>query len=326
MKKTLLALLISAGVSATAMAQSNVTVYGILDVNVSSSKTDGAGANTAMGENVLSTSRLGFKGAEDLGSGLSAEFQLESKLVPSTGTVGANTSTSNTLFNRESWVGLNSKTLGAVRMGLTDVTDAVNIDATVSQIGELALASELGTDKAKVVRYTTPTVAGFSAQVGYSNPDATTTNETTAGEVKSAFAKYEAGKLGVYAGYETKKINGSYDQTHQVVGAKYDLGIASVGAFYGIKDGATQITETTGEVKQTRISVAVPLSAGFAAHAAYLKDQTATQASTDYDGYKLAVTKSFSKRTTAYLAYVATDYVGSAADNNTYVVGLRHSF
>jgi general bacterial porin, GBP family len=325
MKKTLIALLISAGVSTTAMAQSNVTVYGILDVNVSSSKTDGAGTSTAMSENALSTSRLGFKGAEDLGNGLSAEFQLESKLVPSTGTVGANTSTSNTLFNRESWVGLNSKTFGAVRMGLTDVTSAVNIDATVSQIGELALAGELGTDKSKVIRYTTPTMSGFSAEVGYSNPDATTTSETTANSIKSAFAKYEGGKLGVYAGYESKKIDGSYDQTHKVVGAKYDLGIASVGAFYGVKDGATQATESTGEVTQTRLSVAVPLTKGYVAHAAYLKDETATAAATDYDGYKLAVTKAFSKRTTGYVAYVNTDY-NTSADNQTLVAGIRHSF
>jgi predicted porin len=324
MKKLVIATLLAA---ATGLASAQtVSVYGILDVNVSSSKTDGAGANTAMSENALSTSRLGFKGAEDLGGGLKAEFQLESKLVPSTGTVGANTSTSNTLFNRESWVGLNSASLGAVRLGLTDVTDAVNIDATVTQIGELALASELGTDKAKTVRYTTPTFAGFSAQVGYSNADATTTTETTAGGVKAAFAKYEAGKLGVYAGYESKKIDGTYDQTHKIVGAKYDLGIASVGAFYGVKDGATQTTESTGEVKQTRLSVAVPLGAGYAAHGAYVKDKTSTQASTDYDGYKLAVTKAFSNRTTGYVAYINTNYVGSTADNQTAVVGLRHSF
>ena len=124
----------------------------------------------------------------------------------------------------------------------------------------------------------------------------------------------------------SKKIDGAYNQTHKVVGAKYDLGIASVGAFYGVKDGATQATENTGEVKQTRLSVAVPLGAGYAAHGAYVKDKTSTQASTDYDGYKLAVTKAFSNRTTGYVAYINTNYVGSTADNQTAVVGVRHSF
>jgi len=328
MKKTLLALLISAGVSTAAMAQSTVTVYGILDVNVTSGKTDGAGANTAMSENTLTTSRLGFRGTEDLGGGLKAEFQLESKLTPSTGVAGAGstTSASSQFFNREAWVGLNSATLGSIRLGTTDTTDAGNIESMVSQAGNMALATQLGLDKNKVIRYTTPTFAGFSAQVGYSNPDSTTTAEVTNNSIKSGLVKYEAGKLGAYAGVERKQIDATHTQDHKIVGAKYDLGYTRVGAYYGVKDGATLATADTGEVKQTRVSAAVPLSNGYTAHAVYLKDKTATQAAADFDGYKLAMTKAFSKRTTGYVGYIVTDYVGATADNNTYVVGLAHLF
>jgi len=326
MKKLVIATLLAA---ATGLASAQtVTIYGVLDVNVSSSKSDGAGTNTAMSENSLLTSRLGFRGAEDLGGGLKAEFQLESKLSPSTGVAGSGTTTtaSSQLFNREAWVGLSSATLGSVRLGTTDVTDAGNIESTVSQAGNLALGTQLGLDKNKVIRYTTPTFAGFSAQVGYSNPDSTTTTEVTDNSIKSAVVKYEAGKLGAYAGVERKQIDSTHTQEHKIVGAKYDFGVARVGAYYGVKDGATLATADTGEVKQTRLSVAVPMSQGYTAHAVYLKDETATQAATDFDGYKLAVTKAFSKRTTGYVAYVATDYVSTTADNNTYVVGLVHSF
>lgn len=326
MKKLVIATLLAA---ATGLASAQtVSVYGVLDVNMSSSKTDGAGANTAMSENSLVTSRLGFKGVEDLGGGLKAEFQLESKLLPSTGVAGAGTtsSASSQLFNREAWVGLSSDKLGAVRLGTTDVTDAGNIEALVSQIGNLGLATQLGLDKNKVIRYTTPNIAGFSAQVGYANPDSTTTSEVTTNSIKSGVVKYEAGKLGLYVGAESKQIDGTHTQDHKIAGAKYDLGVARVGAYYGVKDGATLATADTGEVKQTRLSVAAPLTAGYTAHAVYFKDKTATQASTDNDGYKLAVTKAFSKRTTGYAAYVATDYVGATADNKTYVVGLAHSF
>ena len=328
MKKTLLALLISAGASVTAMAQTNVTVYGILDVNVSSSKADGTGANTAMSENSLATSRLGFRGTEDLGNGLKAEFQLESKLSPSTGVAGSGTTAtaSSQLFNREAWVGLSSATLGSIRLGTTDTSNAGNIETLVSQAGNLALATPLGNDKTKVIRYTTPTFAGFSAEVGYSNPDSTTTAEVTTNSIKSGFVKYEAGKLGAYVGVEQKQIDGTHTQEHKIVGAKYNFGVARIGAYYGVKDGATLATADTGEVTQTRVSAAVPLSQGYTAHAVYFKDGTGTQASTDNDGYKLAVTKSFSKRTTGYVAYVATDYVATTADNKTYVVGLVHSF
>jgi predicted porin len=131
----------------------------------------------------------------------------------------------------------------------------------------------------------------------------------------------------VYAGLEDKQIDSAYNQKATHVGAKYDLGFAGIGAYYGVKDGATQPTVNTGEVKQTRISALVPLKDGFSLHTVYLKDETATQATTDFDGYKLAVVKSFSKRTAAYAAYVVTDYDSiSTADNNTYVVGIRHSF
>lgn len=322
MKKIVIATLLAAAAGLT--SAQTVSVYGVLDVNVSSSKTDGAGANTAMSENSLTTSRLGFKGVEDLGGGLKAEFQLESKLTPSTGVAGS--STTNQVFNREAWVGLNSATLGAVRLGTTDVTDAGNIEAIVSQAGNFALATQLGLDKNKVIRYTTPKLAGFTAQVGYANPDSTTTTEVTNNSIKSAIVAYEAGKLGVYVGAESKQIDSTHTQDHKIAGAKYDLGFASVGAYYGVKDGATLATTDTGEVKQTRVSVAAPLSAGYTAHVVYLKDKTASQASTDFDGYKLALTKAFSKRTRGYVAYASTDYVGATADNQSVVVGLNHSF
>lgn len=326
MKKLVIATLLAAA-AGMASAQ-NVTVYGVLDVNMASSKNSGAGANTAMGENSLVTSRLGFKGAEDLGGGNKVEFQLESKLLPSTGVAGAgSTSTaSSQLFNREAWVGLSSATLGSVRLGTTDVTDAGNIETKVSQAGNLGLATQLGLDKNKVARYTTPTFAGFTAQIGYANPDSTTTGEVTNNSIKSAFVSYEAGKLGVYGGVERKQIDATHTQSHRIAGAKYDLGVASVGAYYGVKDGATLATADTGEVKQTRLSVAAPITKGYTAHAVYFKDKTSTEAATDNDGYKLAVTKAFSKRTTGYVAYVSTDYVGATADNKTYVVGLAHSF
>jgi hypothetical protein len=74
------------------------------------------------------------------------------------------------------------------------------------------------------------------------------------------------------------------------------------------------------------LSAALPLSNGYTAHAVYLKDKTVTQAATDFDGYKFAVTKAFSKRTTGYAGYIVTDYTSATADSQTYVVGLAHSF
>ena len=328
MKHLLLALLVSAGAT-TAFAQSNVTVYGLVDVSMSSI-TD---VNTVMSENSLNTSRLGFRGAEDLGGGLKAEFQLESRLNPSTGSAGVTTSTPNILFNREAWVGFTSATLGSIRMGRSDITSAQVIDSKVGQIGNFTdVDGNLGTDVAKVVRYTTPTFAGFSAQVGWSNPDATETTNTTDGSMTSAYVQYEAGKLGVYAGQVDKKIDATYKQKEITLGAKYDFGFATVGAYRSVRTAATSALATSnGDFTQTVFSVSAPVKAlgkGISAHGAYFKNQhDVADKSGNVDGYKLALIKAFSKRTDVYVAY-ANQRTNNTTDkdNIKYIVGLSHAF
>jgi predicted porin len=277
----------------------------------------------------LATSRLGFRGTEDLGGGLKAEFQLEGTLGTTRGVIGSSATTTavtDQMFNRESWVGLTDAKLGSIRIGLTDVTNSANIDARVSQIGDLALVSELATDRAKTIRYTSPTVGGFTAEVGYSNPDSTTTSEVTAGRTNAALLGYEAGKLAVYGGVEQRAIDGNYTQKQSMVCAKYDFGVVRLGAYHSVRDGATLATADSAELKQTRFSLAVPITTSVTAHAAYLKNETATEAATDYTGYRVALTKAFSKRTTAYAGYVITDAVATTADSQTYIVGLVHAF
>jgi predicted porin len=330
MKKSLIALAALATVATAAQAQSSVSVYGILDLNVQSVRTEGTGDQTVAGENALSTSRLGFRGVEDLGGGLKAEFQLESKLTPQTGVAGS--TTANQIFNREAWVGLNSEKFGAIRLGTTDVSDAVNIDVTVSQIAELGTVSgEFGTDVSKVVRYSTPTYNGFAAQYGWASPSSTTA-EVTNGTIKSAMAKYENGPLGLYVGHESKKSSANFEQKALTLGAKYTIATVTLGAFHNKTDGlgTNNLEDTSKEVKKNMFSAAVPvpfLGSGVTAHALYSTLKTSTEAAADYNEVKLALTKGFSKRTTGYVAYFSKNYKTTAtADVDTAVVGIRHSF
>ena len=113
MKKSLIALAVLAS-SGAAMAQSSVSVYGLLDVWVGSQKntTNGvtAGSFGKMASNEgLATSRLGFMGTEDLGGGLKANFQIET-------TVGLDQPAATSLGDRQSWVGL-SGGFGEVQLG-----------------------------------------------------------------------------------------------------------------------------------------------------------------------------------------------------------------
>ncbi|NRR30836.1 porin [Oxalobacteraceae bacterium] len=106
MKKSLVALALM-GVFAGAQAQSSVVIYGTVDAGLM--KRTGTTTNVTKRDN----NKLGFKGVEDLGSGLKALFQLEIRYEPDTGT---NESGTRPLFQGESRVGLQGG-FGTVRLG-----------------------------------------------------------------------------------------------------------------------------------------------------------------------------------------------------------------
>ncbi len=117
MKKSLIALAALATVAGAAQAQSSVTVYGILDagytakesttIKYGSSHTNGAATatttktdtNGVTGVGSESTSRLGFRGTEDLGGGLKANFVFETGINPAESTITP-------WNNRQAFVGL----------------------------------------------------------------------------------------------------------------------------------------------------------------------------------------------------------------------------
>jgi predicted porin len=349
MKKLLIATAALAMVAGTAQAQSSVTVYGVMDIQWASQE-NASGSDSAAVAGSLATSRLGFRGTEDLGGGLKANFTLEAQLDPSRGIVGsdatsitpATSKVAGQTFNRESQVELISAQFGSIRIGTTDVTDTANIDAITSQAGNMALIQATRSNNAeKSVRYTTPTFNGVSVQIGNASAqNSAASAETTASSVYSAFIKYEAGKLGLYAGQDQTKVDATYDRKQMVYGAKYDFGVATVGATYSTLEGSEKSTKDSGELKQTRFSVAAPVAAlgsGVKAHAVYFKDEgTSTSVITGNsllatvkpsEGYKLALTKGFSKRTTGYVGYVSTDFeLSTEKDTKQYVVGVAHSF
>ncbi len=136
MKKSLFALAAVGAFAGAAQAQSSVTVYGILDVgfqgvttrapynatNLSQVKSN---ATRFTGEGSESTSRIGFRGTEDLGGGTRAFFTVEFQMNPTDQTLSGNTG--NGLFNRQSFAGLGQKGIGQVAIGTqyTPVHNAV---------------------------------------------------------------------------------------------------------------------------------------------------------------------------------------------------------
>ncbi len=85
MKIKLLAGLMAIGFAAPVLAQSNVTIYGIVDAGLQWSNNGGNDRSVKLISGIADGSRLGFKGSEDLGGGYRAIFQLESRIELDTG-------------------------------------------------------------------------------------------------------------------------------------------------------------------------------------------------------------------------------------------------
>lgn len=124
MKKSSLSLAILAllGAAGGAHAQSNVQVYGLLDMGVdyASDAKAGGGAMTRVTSGGMNTSRWGLRGTEDLGGGLKAVFNLEGGILMDTG------ASDGVLFKRQANVGLEGG-FGRVVLGrsFTSVYDTV---------------------------------------------------------------------------------------------------------------------------------------------------------------------------------------------------------
>jgi predicted porin len=148
MKKSLLAVAAIGAFASAAQAQSSVTVYGILDVGFigtnarvsdSSNVNNGGQKKTTtnqFGSSAEQTSRLGFKGVEDLGNGTSAFFTAEFQLFPNDQQLNGTTTVKGTqtnnvdansggLLNRQTFVGLKKNGIGQVAIG-TQYTPVFN--------------------------------------------------------------------------------------------------------------------------------------------------------------------------------------------------------
>ncbi|KQQ32497.1 porin [Duganella sp. Leaf126] len=96
-----LAALSTLGTATPALAQSNVTIYGIIDTGVEYLSNAGPGGSALrVSSGGMNNSRLGFRGSEDLGGGLKAVFNLESGLLTDVGAYDGG------LFRRQANVGL----------------------------------------------------------------------------------------------------------------------------------------------------------------------------------------------------------------------------
>ncbi|AET94848.1 porin (plasmid) [Burkholderia sp. SFA1] len=210
MKKTLIVGAALATLAGAAQAQSNVTLYGLIDAGITytnSQVTGGAGghSNWQMTSGGVQYSRWGLRGAEDLGGGLQAIFTLENGFNVNNGQL----SSANRIFNRLAYVGVSSRDFGALTLGRqTDgMVDFVGpLSLTGTQYGGTHFAHPFDVDNLNdsfqinnSVKYQSPDFAGFKlgALYGFSNQAGGFANN----RAYSVGASYNWGPLKFGAGY-----------------------------------------------------------------------------------------------------------------------------
>ncbi|RZL03256.1 MAG: porin [Rubrivivax sp.] len=335
MKKTLLAIAALAATSG-AFAQSSVTLYGVVDASVE--HVVGSGRVARVASDNLATSRLGFKGSEDLGGGLRANFTLESALKTDTGANGGGTAR---FFDRAAWVGLQGG-FGELRLG--------RIDSSIGALaGDTKILGAQPYDDLKIaptragnyyrrvdnaITYLLPTfVSGLSAQLQYSTAVGTTSpspgvvgteaSGSDAGKAVGLNVKYVAGPFSAGVGYlsakdELTSVTGNNKADRKgnatLVFAGYDFGVVKLTGYY---DTESRVNLNSDRLTVAGLKVGVPIGADFlvTASVAQASNVVAAASNSDHDDAVISSLKAvynLSKRTSVYGLFTNVNNEGSA--------------
>jgi len=255
MQKKLIALAVAA-VAGSAFAQTNVTLYGIADVGVlhQHSQATGTKNQVSVASGVLSTSRLGFKGTEDLGNGLKALFTIETQIsmdanqqdaAVAAGAAKPASQANSGVFgqNRQSFVGLTGG-FGTVIAGRLQTTgldftvagtalgSSTSLGATNVAGGGSLISAAARADNA--IAYVSPSFSGLTLAVNHARATETPLTTGVADTVANlASASYANGPLTagvVYA--RTSPTGANNDVKEWGVRGGYNFGVANVQATY----------------------------------------------------------------------------------------------
>ncbi|OWW20910.1 porin [Noviherbaspirillum denitrificans] len=346
LKHALLAAALCTAAAAPAMAQ--VTVMGLVDTYAGSMRNAGdANSRASVNSGGLTTSWIGFKGTEDLGGGLKANFLLTSFFQADTGVQGR--FPGDTMWSRDAVVGL-SGGFGSISFGRelaphflptilfnpfgdSYTFSPLNLHNDVPLFNASGWSNSVAGDTgwSNSIRYTTPDFGGLKANLHYQlGEQAGKTGVNNIG----ANALYFNGPLALTAYYNTVEVNnplntagssvgfGASRQKAWMFGGSYDLKAAKLFATYGQTSHNVDLDDKTLSLGAT-----VPMGAGkiMAAWAQTKRegtvigaDQTRKTASVGYD-YDM------SKRTDLYAVYM-NDRITGTNNGNSFGVGIRHRF
>lgn len=299
-----------------AHAQSSVVVYGIMDACIAISNGT-EGPRTQLNSGCAYGSRLGFRGQEDLGGGLKADFTLESGISLDSGALGQG----GRLFGRKALVGL-SGSLGQLHVGrdyspsfyLIRPVDPfkLGMGTASSTISTGARSDGAGRNDNAIV-YTSPAMRGFTLKAQYALGESAT-EQSRARDARGALLSYSDGKLLAGVGFSSNAnaLDSGRDKT------------ATVGASYKFTSFEPAFLYQVGKWEGTRTEAAPSLPASFFSRdydslmvgvtvqpggkggrwiASYKRYNDKTVRDFDADQITVGYKYSLSKRTELYTAY-----------------------
>ncbi|MBW7902283.1 MAG: porin [Rhodocyclaceae bacterium] len=334
-------LAMAAAFSGVAFAQSNVTVYGVVDVGYAYTSGDRAGGGSSnfsgIAPNLLGGSRIGFKGEEGLGNGLKAVFVLEYALDPDVNSgIGGTSNTS-----RQSYIGLNSTSFGTVALGrqyapgyaASGRNNPFGGSTRQSPLNRLTGANTITGDGAarisNSISYASPKWNGFSVNAIYgfgeslSAPGVSTSDNGFFG----AGLNYANGPLNLDLVFQQRRdvqttaapagtthwslpggvVATGDDINEWAVMGSYDLKVVKLFASYQAMDDKNGTSANEGSNKIWSAGVNVPVFGNGSIQLAYAKaDWDRTNAGST-DGWAIGYRHSLSKRTTLYTTYGVLD-------------------
>lgn len=360
MKKSQLAFAILAAFAGAASAQSNVTIGGIVDVGVNRESGGANGSVTKLSSGIGSVSRLIFRGNEDLGSGLSAVFKLESGFKADTGEQDV----SGSLFNREAWVGLKSTTAGTVTLGRQYTPWYSTIGQVADPFGtgfagnakNLMPTAGNQTRTSNTVLYSAPVTSGFMADFAYGAGEQA--GDSKAGRQFGGAVGYGNGPFNVRFAYNNRNSDVAATGTtpavrrstgtNKLLAANYDFKVVKAFAAWGIDKGFNSapipVANAYGGVAPTAsldsttglLGLTAPIAGG-TLMSSYLRKDDKTRFNQDAHQWGVGYVYPLSKRTNVYTAYAKItnkNGAGYTVGNNgeagsgdsAFNLGLRHSF
>jgi predicted porin len=229
MQKKIIVMAIASALTVPALAFADVSVTGQINMSVDV-KNDGASPSSSTNRLTDNQSRLIFKGSEDLGSGMSAMFQLDARFTADNGQIAGKTTTTATgttastatytstttasLFSGNTFLGLSSDTMGTLKVGNLDTpfkssTRGLDVFYDVAGDNRTGLGGLLGGGHDlrlnNSIIYSSPSMSGLSVAAGTVFGAETAANGDTKGSGYSLAGMYSANGIYGSLAYDTFK-------------------------------------------------------------------------------------------------------------------------